>query len=174
MFGIEILAKLIRILRSAASPAQIAGGFILGMIIGLTPLWNLHNLIVFILIVILNVNIGMALFSFALFSGFAYLLDPLFHDLGFFLLVDQNSLNNFWTNLYNVPVVALSNFNNTVVMGSIIFSLILLIPVYFASKKGVIWYRENIDTRMQKWKIVKIVKGSKIYNIYQKIKRLGD
>jgi len=174
MFGIEILAKLIRILRSAASPAQIAGGFILGMIIGLTPLWSLHNLIVFFLIVILNVNIGMALFSFALFSGFAYLLDPLFHEFGFFLLVDLTDLKQTWTGLYNVPILALSKFNNTVVMGSLISSLILLGPVYIGSKKGVVWYRENIDTRMQKWKIVKVIKGSKIYDIYQKIRSLGD
>lgn len=174
MFGIEILAKLIRILRSAATPAQISGGFILGMIIGLTPLMSLHNLIVFILIVILNVNVGMALFSFAVFSALAYIFDPLFHQFGFFILVDLTNLRTLWTALYNYPIIALSKFNNTVVMGSLISSLLLLFPVYFYAKKGVIWYRENIDTRMQKWKIVKIVKGSKLYDIYQKIRSLGD
>jgi len=174
MFGIEILAKLIRILRSAAAPSQIAGGFILGMIIGLTPLWSLHNLVVLFLIIVLNVNIGMALFSFALFSGIAYLFDPLFHELGFYILVDLTGLREAWTGLYNVPIIALSKFNNTVVMGSLLSSLILLIPVYFGSKKGVVWYRENIDTKMQKWKIVKVIKGSKIYDIYQKIRNLGD
>jgi uncharacterized protein (TIGR03546 family) len=174
MFGIEILAKLIRILRSAATPAQIASGFILGMIIGLTPLWSLHNLVIFILIVVLNVNIGMALFSFAIFSAFAYVLDPLFHQFGFFILVDLSNLRALWTTLYNYPIIPLSKFNNTVVMGSLVSSVLLLFPVYLYVKKGVIWYRENIDTRMQKWKIVKLVKGSKIYDIYQKIRRLGD
>ena len=62
MFGLEILAKLVKILRSAASPNQIAAGFIIGMIIGLTPLWTLHNLILFVLLIILNVNIASALF----------------------------------------------------------------------------------------------------------------
>ena len=174
MFGLEILAKLIKILRSDASPNQIAAGFIIGMIIGLTPLWTVHNLILFILLVILNVNIGSAMFAFVIFSGIGYLLDPLFHSLGFFLLVDLSFLKELWTTLYNVPVIALSKYNNTVVMGSMATALILCLPVFFAVNKGVIYYRENIDSKMQKWKIVQAVKGSKIYSIYEKIRNLGD
>ena len=34
MFGLELIAKLVKILRSDASPNQIAAGFIFGMIIG--------------------------------------------------------------------------------------------------------------------------------------------
>ena len=173
MFGLEILAKLFKILRSAASPSQIAGGFIIGMIIGLTPFWTLHNFILFVVLIILNVNIAMALFSLMICTGLAYLLDPAFHHLGYFVLVDLSFLNGLWTWLYNIPVVALSKYNNTVVMGSLVVSLILTIPVYMLVKKGVIAYRENIDSRMQKWKIVQLVKGSKIYTMYVKIRNLG-
>ena len=174
MFGLEILAKLLKILRSGASPNQIAAGFIIGMILGLTPLWTLHNLILFILLIILNINIGTALFSFAIFSGIAYLLDPLFHSLGYFLLVDLSFLKSLWTLLYNIPVIALSKYNNTVVMGSLVTALILCLPCYFLVRRGVVFYRENIDSKMQKWKIVQAVKGSKIYSFYQKIRNLGD
>jgi len=174
MFGLEILAKLFKILRSAASPSQIAGGFIIGMIIGLTPFWTLHNFILFVILIILNVNIGMALFSLAIFTGMAYLLDPAFHHLGYFFLVDLNFLNGLWTWLYNIPIIALSKYNNTIVMGSLVVSLILTLPVYFLVKKGVVAYRENIDSRMQKWKIVQMVKGSKIYSLYTKIRNIGD
>ena len=86
MFGLELIAKLFKILRSGGSPGQISGGFILGMILGLTPLWNLHNLIVFFLLVIINVNLGAAIFAFLIFSTIAYLLDPLFHSMGYYLL----------------------------------------------------------------------------------------
>ena len=174
MFGLEILAKLVKILRSAASPNQIAAGFIIGMIIGLTPLWTLHNLILFVLLIILNVNIATALFSLLIFSGIAYLMDPLFHHFGYFILVDLSFLKGLWTTLYNVPVIALSKYNNTVVMGSLATSLLLCLPVFLLVKKGIIYYRENIDTKMQKWKIVQMVKGSKLYSIYQKIRNLGD
>lgn len=174
MFVLQFLAKLVKILRSAASPRQIAGGFVLGMIIGLTPFLCLHNLIVFILIIILNVNIAMAIFSFGIFSGVAYLFDPLFHNLGYFLLVDLSSLRGLWTAMYNIPVIALSRYNNTVVMGSMALALVLILPMYIFTIKFVIVYREKIDSRIQKLKIVQTLKGSKIYSIYEKIKNLGE
>jgi uncharacterized protein (TIGR03546 family) len=174
MFGLEILAKLVKILRSSASPNQIAVGFIMGMVIGLTPFWTLHNFILIFFIIILNVNIATAILGWIVFSGIGYVLDPIFHQLGFFILVDLTFLNDLWTTLYNVPVIALSKYNNTVVMGSLAVSLVLCLPVYFMVKSGVIYYRDNIDSKMQKWKIVKVVRGSKIYSLYEKIRKLGD
>lgn len=168
MFPLQFIGKLIKILHSAATPGQIAGGFILGMIMGLTPFWNLHNFIVILILIVLNVNIAMAIFGFAICSMFAYLLDPLFHSFGYFLLVDLSSLKGFYTALYSVPIIAMSHFNNTVVMGSLVSSIILLIPVFILIKKGVITYRENVMTKMEHWKIVKAVKGTKLYNWYAK------
>jgi uncharacterized protein (TIGR03546 family) len=174
MFGLELLAKLVKILRSAASPNQIASGFVIGMVIGLTPFWTLHNLILIAILIILNINIGTAIYSFILFSAIAYLADPLFHNLGYFILVDMVNLKSLWTYLYNLPVVALSRYNNTVVIGSLTMAVILSLPTFFLAKSGIIYYRENIDQKMQKWKIVQVVKGSKIYSFYDKIKKLGD
>ncbi|MFC2088238.1 TIGR03546 family protein [Calditrichota bacterium] len=169
MFILEFLAKLFKILRSEVSPSQIAWGMVLGMIIGITPIWSLHNLILFILIIILKVNIAMALLSFGIFSGIAYILDPLFHSLGYYLLVDISSLHGLWTTLYNIPVVALSRYNNTVVLGSLIVAILFILPFYIFSKKFVVVYREKIDPKLQKLKIVQVIKGSKFYSIYQKI-----
>ncbi len=172
MFGLELLAKLFKVLRSGESPGQISAGFILGMIPGLTPLWNLHNLIVLFLLIILNVNLSAAIFGFLLFSAFAFLLDPLFHSLGFYLLAEVPQLKDFWTAFFNAPVLGLSNLNNTVVMGSFVVSLVLLIPMYFLMKYVIVQYRDKIDARLQKLKIVQFVKGSKVYSYYEKIKNL--
>jgi uncharacterized protein (TIGR03546 family) len=174
MFILKLLGKLFKALRSGASPNQIAGGFIFGMIIGLTPFWSLHNLLVVILIIILKVNISMAIFSFLICSGFAYLLDPIFHSFGYWLLVDVTSLQGLWTSLYNTPVVPLTRYNNTVVMGSLVSSLILTLPMFFLVKVGVVLYREKFEARIQKLKIVQIVKSSKIYSVYQKISDFRD
>ena len=174
MFGLDILAKLFKILRAEDTPNQIAAGFILGMIIGLTPFWTLHNFIIIFLIAILKVNIGSAVFAFAICSGLAYLLDPVFHSAGYFLLVDMTSLKSFWTTLYNFPVVALSRYNNTVVIGSFVISLLLIIPVFPFIKYFVKYYREKIDPKFQKLKIVQIVKGSKFYNLYEKIRGVAQ
>ena len=174
MILLKYLSKLLKALKSGESPAQLAGGFVLGMIMGLTPFWNLHNLVVFILILIIRVNISMAILGFALFSGFAYLLDPLFHNLGFWALVDVNAFKNFWTSIYNTPIGSLSNFNNTVVLGSLIISLVLVLPMFFLTKVGVVQYREKIDTKVQKLKIVQVFKSSKLYSIYEKINDWRD
>jgi len=174
MFIVKLLGKLLKALSSGESPRQIAGGFILGMILGLTPFWSLHNLVVILLVIILSVNISMAIFSWLIFSAFAYLLDPLFHSLGYWLLVDVTALRGLWTAMYNIPVVPLTRFNNTVVLGSFVSSLVLLVPMFFVVKRGVVLYREKIHDRVQKLKIVKIVKSSGIYSLYKKIKFYGD
>jgi len=168
MFPLQFIGKLVKILHSAATPGQIAGGFILGMIMGLTPFWSLHNLVIILILILLNVNIAMAIFGFLVCSMFAYLLDPLFHSIGYFLLVDLTFMEGIYTTFYGIPVIALSRFNNTVIMGSLASSLILLIPVFMLVKRGVIHYRESVMVRMEKWKIVKAVKGSKVYSWYSK------
>jgi len=137
-------------------------------------LWSLHNLLVVVLIIILRVNISMAIFSFLLCSGIAYLLDPLFHSLGYLLLAQVAALKGFWTILYNTAVTPLTRFNNTIVMGSLIISLVLIIPMFIAVKKGVVLYREKLEAKVQKFKIVKIMKSSKIYSLYERIRDFRD
>ncbi len=169
MFGLDILAKIIKILRSDDSPNQIALGFALGMVLGLTPFWTLHNILIILVLIIFNINLGSALLSFALFSGLAYLFDPLFHNFGYYLLVDVHGLHPLWVYLYQFPVVALSHYNNTVVMGSLVSALILFIPVFFAAKYFVFYYRAHLDEKIQKTRIVKFIKASKFYSVYKKI-----
>ncbi len=169
MFGLEILAKIFKILRSDDTPAQIAVGFSLGMILGLTPFFTLHNFLILLIVIIFKVNLGSVLFAFAIFSGLAYLLDPLFHSVGYFLLVDVSALHGLWTFLYQFPVVALSRYNNTVVLGSLVVSLILFLPILFAMKYFVVYYRKHLDPKFQKLKIVQFVKSTKFYSIYKKI-----
>lgn len=173
MIPLQIVAKLLKILRSGASPGQIAGGFLFGMILGLTPLWNLHNLLVLCLVILLNVNLSMFFVSFALFSGLAYLFDPWFHALGYWLLVDSG-LTGLWQKLYQIPLLALSNFNNTVVLGSLVIALVLTLPNYFGVKKMVLLYREKLDVHVEKLKIVQGLKSSKLYSWYERIKNFGE
>ncbi len=169
MFGLEILAKIFKILRSEDTPSQIAVGFSLGMILGLSPLLTLHNVLIILIVIIFRVNLGSVIFSFALFSGLAYLLDPLFHNLGYYLLVDLSALHGLWTYLYQFPLVALSRYNNTVVMGSLVVSLILFLPILFLMKYFVIYYRQHLDPKFQKLKIVQLFKSTKFYSVYKKI-----
>jgi uncharacterized protein (TIGR03546 family) len=175
MFLLQYLGKLIKILRSAASPSEIAGGFILGMLIGLSPtFFSLPNLVIILIIIILNVNIATAIFAIAIFSGIAYLLDPAFHALGYKVLVESGGLRSLWVMLYNAPLIPFTRFNNTVVMGSYIVALILMIPMFLLVKRFIIQYREKYEPRVKNWKWVKFIKSTALYQWYERLKFLGD
>ena len=170
MFGLNFIFKLIKIFHSKEEPHNIALGFALGSIIGLTPFRSLHNLLVFILILLLDVSIPAALFGIFFFSCFAHLCDPLFHNLGYFLLVEVKFLEPVWTYLYNIPVAPLTKFYNTVVLGSLVISLAAFFPVYLGFKQMVKLYQAKVADKANKLKIVQILKANKIFQMYRKIK----
>lgn len=162
MFFVNLVAKFIAILHSGKEPRHLAVGFALGSIIGLTPTMSLHNLLVFVLILLFNVNIPSALFGIALFGAFAYLLDPLFHEVGYFLLAQVQILTPLWTTLYNIPIAPLTRFYNTVVMGSLASSMVTFFPVYFGFKRLVVFYREHWAEKVEQWHVMKFIKGSSL------------
>lgn len=174
MIFLKILGRFIKVLRSNASPNQIAWGFALGTFLGFTPFLSLHNLIVVLLIFVLNVNVSAALFAFVLCSFLAFFLDPLFHTIGFGMLVQAEFLKSFWTALYNAPAAPFTRFNNTVVIGSFVFALVLCLPSYFLFKGFVQRYRTSWNDKIQKWKIVKVLKGSKVIKLYFKVRNMGN
>jgi uncharacterized protein (TIGR03546 family) len=173
MIFIKLLSKFIKVLSSAASPNQLAWGFALGAIMGLTPFLCLHNLAVIVLLIILNVNVTAATFSLAVFSLIAYIFDPLFHGIGYHVLVNIPALKPTWTSLYNAPIAPFTRFNNTIVMGSVILALILLLPNYFLFKLFVKHYRETWNEKVKQWKVTKAITGSKIVQLYLQIKDIG-
>jgi len=64
---LNALAKLLRALNSETDPAQIALGACFGFVMGLTPLFSLHNLVVLFLALVLRANLMAFLLSLTLF-----------------------------------------------------------------------------------------------------------
>ena len=174
MFIFKFLAKLVKVLRAGPSPAQVAGGFMLGMFLGMMPGFNFYWLLICMLILFINVNISAAILGWMVFTLCSFLLDQIFHNLGFVLLVNFDWLREFWTALYNLPVFPLSRYNNTVVLGSLVVSLVLAIPIFYLARYGIIQYRSKLDPKFQKLKVVKVVKGSKVYTFYERVRHFGD
>ena len=77
MLWLKFLRKLFKILNGDIDPKQIAAGFAFGAIIGLTPVFSLHNLIVLLLICIIRINVSSVIFSAAIFGLLSYLIAPL-------------------------------------------------------------------------------------------------
>jgi len=151
------LIKFIRLLGSETEPYQISTAFALAMILGFTPLLSAHNILVIFFLLILRVNIAAFFFACFVFSGFAYLLDPLFNQFGQFILTSPD-LKSTWTELYNSSWWRVTRFNNTLVMGSLAASLLAFIPVAVIS---------NILIKRYRTHVIVYVKDSRLYNFLQ-------
>jgi len=174
MFWLQLVKNFIQILRSGQTPAQIAGGFALGAMVGLMPIVTLQGLFLWLVIFILNVNLTAVFLSATIFTLVAFLFDPAFHALGYFFLVDVQSLRSLWTSLYNAPIAPLTRFNNTVALGSFISGFVLFLPIYLAMKRFVVAYRTHIGASVERWKIYQIVSKSALVRWYDKIRNLGS
>jgi len=168
---LNLLARLLKVLNSESEPGQISLAFCLAMIAGLTPFFSLHNLIILLLVLILRVNLSAFLLGLILFSGIAYIIDPLFHKIGYSVLLSEG-LKDTWTTFYNNPYMRLTRFNNTILMGSLVFSVLLFIPLYFLSNFLILKYRSHVLEVVRKSKIMQFFKATKFYKIYEKVSSL--
>ena len=167
MFGlIKLIQSIIKTLHSAGTPGQVAAGMALGSALGLTPLMNVHNLVIFSLLVLLNVSFGGGMLGWMLFVPVGFLLDPIFDRVGLSLLTTP-ALTPVWTSLTNTPILPYTNFNNTIVLGSVVAWVVLAIPIFFAARYGVARYRATIGERVRRSRWYKAVTASQAYNLYK-------
>jgi uncharacterized protein (TIGR03546 family) len=163
---LKLIQSIIKTLHSDGTPGQVAAGIALGSALGLTPLVNIHNLVIFSVIVLLNVSFGGGMLGWALFVPLGFILDPVFHRIGESLLT-ATSLRQLWTSWYNTPLVPYTNFNNTVVLGSFVAWVVLAIPIFFAARYGIARYRATIGERVKQSKFYKALTASQAYNWYR-------
>ncbi|MEJ2097582.1 MAG: TIGR03546 family protein [Deltaproteobacteria bacterium] len=169
---IDLIARIVKVLNSETEPSQISLAVCFAMIIGFTPLMSLHNVIILLLVCVLRVNLSAFIVTWGIFSGLAYLLDPLFHKIGLSVL-SAKSLQPLWTSFYNTIWLRLGNFNNTVVMGSLIFSLVLFVPVLLGLNFSIRTYRSRVLDWLKKTRIAQALSASRFYHIYQTVSGWG-
>jgi uncharacterized protein (TIGR03546 family) len=155
------ILKFLRVLASEDSPMQISMAIALAMVMGLTPLFSLHNLLVLIILLSFRINLGAFLLAWVFFSGLAYLLDPLFHSLGMTIL-QHAALQNMWTEMYNSAFWRLTSFNNTIVMGSFVIAMLAFIPMLLILNFLIRRYRRHVLVFLKKSKLVTWMQSSKM------------
>src|SRR5437868_13068679 len=132
---IKLIQSLFGALHSEGTPGQLAAGIVLGSFLGLTPLFNLHNALIFAALALLNVSFGGGMLGWALFVPVGFLLDPIFDRIGLGLLTSP-TLRPLWTDLTNTPILSYTEFNKTVVLGSFVACLVSRVPISFAVRYG--------------------------------------
>ncbi|MGE0761801.1 MAG: TIGR03546 family protein [Bdellovibrionales bacterium] len=161
----------LKMLNSDTGTNQLAAGIACGFILGMTPALSLQSLLVFLVIFFFRVQLGAALLTAFFFKFAAYALDPMFDWVGQQVLA-LPALQSLFTTLYNMPIVPLTRFNNSIVMGSGVVTLILSPLVYLASLILIRKYRVHIVARFKSTKFWKAIQATSLYKWYYKYDEL--
>lgn len=143
------------------SPRRLAAGLAVGTAVGMVPKGNLTAVVMMTVLCAVQVNLAAGLFAVLIVSLVASLADPLFHQIGYAVLMAE-SLQSTWIWFFNQPLAAWTDLNNTVVMGSLIVGLISIHPVYRATRPVCERYAPVISERVRKWKVVMWLAGAAV------------
>ncbi len=159
------LFAFLKMLNSETGQNQIAAGIAAGFVLGMTPLLSLQSLLVFICIFFFRIQSGAAFLAAFFFAFIAWLLDPVFHSVGVKIL-ELDGLQETFTAMYNMPIVPLTRFNNTIVMGSGVVAIVLSPFIYFISRMLIIRYRETILAKIKNTKMWKAMQATSLFKWY--------
>jgi uncharacterized protein (TIGR03546 family) len=159
------LFGLVKLLNSETGHYQLAAGIAAGFILGMTPTLSLQSLLVFLCLFLFRIQIGSAFIAAFFFKFVAWVLDPAFDSIGRSVL-EIDSLHGLFTTMYNVPFLPLTRFNNSIVMGSAVLTILLSPVVYFVSLKLILKYRVTVVARFKETRFWKAVKATSFYSWY--------
>jgi uncharacterized protein (TIGR03546 family) len=109
---------------------EIAFGITFGVLLGLLPKGNLLFVIFAILFFLSHANIVIGVLATLVISFFAPWLYPLADRIGHEILlsvIGQQVIGN----LFQIPLVAWTMLDNTVVLGMFLLGLVLFLPIFF-------------------------------------------
>jgi TIGR03546 family protein len=155
----------LKLLNSDTGTYQLASGLALGIILGFAPFLSIQTFLVFAIIFIFRVQIGAAFLSAFFFKFIAFLFDQPAHLLGKSVL-ENDSLRPLFVTMYNMPLVPMTRFNNSIVMGSMLVSIILFPFAFWGFKVAILKYRATVVARFKSTKYWKAFTATKFYNWY--------
>ena len=122
MFTLKLLRKIGKILRGGANQREILLGFLLGVMWGFIPGFNLAQFLMFFLVLLLNANFGFMLMGLLVGSLACYGLSPLTFEIGYTLI---NSLQGLFTSLHNTTLIAWVGLDSYCLVGGVPIALIM-------------------------------------------------
>ena len=151
---INWIAKLVAGLIANRRPGEVAAGIAFGLLLALLPAGNLLWIGLFVLTFFLKLNLGAELAALGVLRLIVPAADPLLDQIGYAVLTAPG-LDTLWRGLAEIPPVAFTRFNNSVVMGGLIAGVVLWLPVFFLSRASVVVFRARIQPRIAESRIVK-------------------
>ena len=165
---LTLLVKLFNALNSESSSRQIALAIAIGLIVGLSPLFSLHNIFLLLLVLFIRVHLSSFILSVGFFSGLSYLLSSSIVLWGEFLLTHE-TLQGLFTTLYQLDIFKLAHLHHTYTLGALVLGSLFALPLYFVSNLLIQKYRVHIKAFFEKLRIIRVIKGSKFYRLYTQL-----
>lgn len=161
------LFSFFQLLNSETGTNQLASGLACGLILGFSPFLSIQTLLILFLVFFFRIQMGAAFLAAFFFKFIAYIFDPVADSLGRAVL-ETESLRPLFTQMYNMPLVPMTRFNNSIVMGSMVIGFILVIPAFFVFRVMIEKYRATFVARFKGTKIWKSFAATKVYGLYSK------
>ncbi|MGB0598944.1 MAG: TIGR03546 family protein [Rubripirellula sp.] len=132
LWMVKLLSSIRRAVAGRKYPSQLAWAVSFGILLGVVPHGNFLAIAILIIVLSLRVNHAMAGLTAVAVSFLATRLDPYSHQLGEWVLshpVVQEKAIAAW----RLPLMPWTDLNNTVVMGSFLLGVAMLVPVFCIS-----------------------------------------
>jgi|GEM_PF-563328 len=147
---LSLPAKIMNILNANISPREIAFGVCLALFLGFTPLNGTTALLLALFFFIFKINRAATLLTLPVFkmiyiAGASKLCD----GIGTYLLEKADILTGLWSFLTHLPVIAYVDLNRTTVVGGLLLSAVLSVPLYFISKMAAVSILAAYSKKMQ-------------------------
>lgn len=152
----QYIIKLFKSLNNNSHPGEIAHGVACSLLLGFMPKDNVLWYMIFVFCLFLRINKAAYGIMIIVFSLLAPLLDSIFDIIGYYVLTFP-AFENFFSWLLDIPFVAFTNFNNTIVMGSLVSGIILYVPVYWLARLFVKIWRHTLAPKIRNSKIFKLI-----------------
>ena len=150
------LLSLLKAFNGNVNPGEIAHAFACGAILGLMPKDNLLWYLVMVFVLFVRINKPAYLLMILVGAGVSPAFDGLFDSIGWWFL-NLPSLAGFFETLIEIPFVAFTKFNNTVVAGSFLCGLVLYVPLYLLARLLVFVWRKYAADFIRNSKIMKVI-----------------
>lgn len=161
---LTVIARILKVLNSEASPWQVGWAIAFGLLAGLLP-FGFLTLIILLIVCLFTINLSTFIVVWGLSGGLMFLFGDTLEALTWQYAQAPALLNL----LASSEFLQLLHFHHTLVLGAFVLGVILLWPVAWLGAYLVRQYRRRLMVRIQQFKIVQMLKASKIVRLYEKL-----
>lgn len=161
---LTLFAKILKVLNSEDSPWQVGWAVGLGVLAGLLP-FGLLTIAVLMVVCLFTINLSTFLVVWGVCGGLMLIFGDALEALTW--QYAQNPA--FLELLASAEILQLLHLHHTLVLGAFFLGLFLLLPLGWIAAFLVTQYRQHIMAKMRKWKVVQVLKASKLVQLYEKL-----